>query len=107
MRKTLLAAALVLISAASVAALADDALVHQKGRAFSVAEVTVKKGAALTFINDDTVPHNAMSLTTGSEFDLGSQAPGASTPVTFDQVGDVMVVCAIHPRMKLTVRVVE
>src|SRR5258707_10598966 len=107
MRKALVAAALTLISAASVAALADDAMVHQKGRAFSVTEVTVKKGDALTFVNDDTVPHNAMSLTSGAEFNLGSQAPGASTPVTFDQVGEVMVVCAIHPRMKLTVKVVE
>ena len=107
MRKTLLAAALTLIAAGSIAALADDALVHQKGRAFTVSEVTIKKGATLTFVNDDTVPHNVISVTPGSEFNLGSQKPGASTPVTFDQIGDVMVVCAIHPRMKLTVKVTE
>lgn len=107
MRKTFVAAALTLIAAASVAAFANDALVHQKGRAFSEPTVTVKKGQPLTFVNDDSVPHNAMSLTAGAEFNIGSQAPGASTPVTFDQVGDVLVVCAIHPRMKLTVKVVD
>jgi plastocyanin len=107
MRKTILAAALTLVAAASVAAFADDAIVHQKGRAFSEATITVKKGQPLTFVNDDSVPHNAMSLTSGAEFNIGSQAPGASTPVTFDQVGDVLVVCAIHPRMKLTVKVVD
>ncbi len=107
MRKFLAAAAAAVIVAASIAAFADDAVVHEKGRAFSVAEISVKKGQPLLFANDDSVPHNAMSVTPGAEFNIGSQAPGSSTPVTFDHAGDVMVICAIHPRMKLTVKVVE
>jgi plastocyanin len=107
MYKTLAAATALALAVASIAALADDAAIHEKGRAFSAAEVTVKKGQPLVFVNDDTVPHNAMSTTHGAEFNIGSQAPGSSTPVTFDQAGDVMVICAIHPRMKLTVKVVE
>jgi len=38
---------------------------------------------------------------------LGSQPPGTSTDVTFKEAGDVQVLCAIHPRMKLTVKVSE
>jgi plastocyanin len=43
----------------------------------------------------------------GNEFDLGSQPPGASTDVTFDAAGDVQVICAIHPRMKMTLKVTD
>jgi len=60
-----------------------------------------------TFLNDDTVPHNIMSASKGNEFNLGSQAPGSSTDVSFNEVGDVLVICAIHPRMKMTVKVVD
>jgi len=66
-----------------------------------------KKGDALTFFNDDSVPHNIMSASKGNEFNLGSQAPGSSTDVTFKEPGDVQVICAIHPRMKMMVKVTD
>jgi plastocyanin len=88
-------------------AYAADHIVTQKGRLFSADAITVKKGDTITFLNDDTVPHNIMSLTQGSEFNLGSQQPGSSTPVTFDTPGDFTVICAIHPRMKLAVKVTD
>jgi plastocyanin len=81
--------------------------VQQQGRMFSIDSVTLKKGEPLTFINDDTVSHNIASISKGNEFDLGSQHPGASTDVTFTEAGEVQVFCAIHPRMKLTVKVLE
>jgi plastocyanin len=88
-------------------AYAADHVITQKGRLFSVESITVKKGDTLTFFNDDSVPHNIMSLTKGSEFNLGSQQPGSSTPVTFNTAGDFEVICAIHPRMKLAVKVTD
>jgi len=89
----------------SAGALAATEVIHQQGRAFSADSVTIKKGEALTFLNDDTVPHNIMSTSKGNEFNLGSQGPGTSTDVTFKEAGDVQVICAIHPRMKMTVKV--
>ena len=74
---------------------------------FSSESVSIKKGATLTFLNDDSVPHNIISTSKGNEFDLGSQPPGASTDVTFKEAGDVQVICAIHPRMKMVVKVTE
>lgn len=91
----------------SAGALAANLTISQKGRSFSSESVTLKKGGTLTFMNDDSIPHNIMSTSGGNEFNLGSQPPGASTDVTFKEAGDVLVICAIHPRMKMTVKVSE
>jgi plastocyanin len=91
----------------SVGALAANLTIAQKGRAFSSENVTIKKGGTVTFLNDDSVPHNIMSTSKGNEFNLGSQAPGTATDVTFKEPGDVLVICAIHPRMKMMVKVTE
>ena len=101
-----------LISLAVVVGLSSGAftatqVIYQRGRTFSTASITVKKGEPVTFLNDDTVPHNILSTSKGNEFNLGSQAPGSSTDVTFKEAGQVSVICAIHPRMKLIVTVVE
>jgi plastocyanin len=98
---------LVVLSGLSVGALAANLTITQKGRVFSSDSVTIKKGEALTFVNDDTVPHNIISTSKGNEFNLGSQPPGASTDVTFKEVGDTLVICAIHPRMKLMVKITD
>lgn len=98
--------AIVMFVGLSAGALAATNLtITQKGRTFSSEEVTIKKGEALTFLNDDSVPHNLMSTSKGNEFNLGSQAPGSATDVTFKESGEVMVICAIHPRMKMMVKV--
>jgi plastocyanin len=106
MRKITLFAG-VIFSGLSVGALAANLTITQKGRAFSSESITIKKGDSLTFVNDDTVPHNIFSTSKGNEFNLGSQSPGASTDVTFKEPGEVQVICAIHPRMKMTVIVTE
>jgi plastocyanin len=97
--------AVAVLAAATLVAHAASTAVSQKGRLFSMDSLTIKKGDAVVFNNDDTVPHNVVSKSPGNEFDLGYQPPGASTPVTFDALGDVNVICTIHPRMKLTIRV--
>ena len=86
---------------------ADDQIVHQKGRIFSVTAMTGGTGEPVMFLNDDTVPHNIMSTTPENAFDLGSQTPGNATPVTFDAAGVVAVICAIHPRMHMTITVTD
>jgi plastocyanin len=102
-----LALVLAISTGLSVGALAANQMIHQQGRAFSSESVTLKKGEALTFVNDDTVPHNIISTSKGNEFNLGSQPPGTSTDVTFKESGDVQVICAIHPRMKMSVTVTD
>jgi plastocyanin len=98
---------LAILAGLSVGAMAANLTITQKGRAFSVESVTIKKGEALTFVNDDSVPHNILSTSKGNEFNLGSQSPGASTDVTFKDAGEALVICAIHPRMKLSVKITD
>jgi plastocyanin len=99
--------AIAIISGLSTGAFAATEVIHQQGRVFSAESITVKKGGPVTFLNDDSVPHNIMSTSKGNEFNLGSQAPGTSVDVVFKDAGDVGVICAIHPRMKMTVKVVD
>lgn len=86
------------------AAAGADFTVIQKTRAFSVKQLTVKVGDQVIFLNQDDVRHNVYSETKGLEFDL-VQPPGSSNTVRFSQPGTATVQCAIHPVMKLEVRV--
>jgi len=84
---------------------AADHTIRQKGKVFSESEIAVKRGDELLFLNDDNIAHNVLSITAGNRFDLGLLNPGELRPVKFDSVGDVKVICAIHPTMKMTVKV--
>jgi plastocyanin len=86
---------------------AAERSIRQKGKVFSETEVTVKKGEALVFVNDDNIAHNVLSTTPGHKFNLGLIQPGHSTPVTFSTPGNVGILCAIHPTMKMMVKVTE
>lgn len=77
--------------------------VRQKGQQFSPAEVTVPVGRAITFVNDDDVAHSVISK--DGRLELPVQRPGERAPMTFDTPGTVEVRCAIHPGMKLKVKV--
>ena len=99
--------AAVFLTGITAFAYAADATIRQKGKVFSSESMTIKKGDSLTFLNDDSIAHNIMSTSKGNEFNLGAQQPGAATPVTFKSAGDVQVICAIHPRMKMSVKVTD
>jgi plastocyanin len=86
-------------------ALAAERTISQKGKVFSESAVEIKKGDTLVFLNDDNVVHNVLSTTPGNVFNLGSIGPGHSTPVTFDKSGELQVLCAIHPSMKMSVKI--
>lgn len=103
--KTAVAVGIAIMAGVSVGALAAETTISQKNRLFSPAEISVKKGDTLVFVNDDDIMHNVLSNSAGYEFNLGSQSPGMATPVNFDKPGELTVRCAIHPRMRLTVKV--
>jgi plastocyanin len=101
------AVALAFAAGSVVGAWAAQRTITQKGKAFSETQVTIKTGDTLVFLNDDNVSHNILSTSPGNEFNLGSQPPGASTPVTFNKEGQINVMCAIHPLMKMLVNVTD
>lgn len=53
---------------------------------FAPAEITVRAGRPVTFVNADSVPHRVVSATTGT-FDTGEIPPGSSAPVTVNDTG--------------------
>ena len=71
---------------------------------FSVTTMTVKAGDTILFKNDDPVVHNIFAKSDVKTFNV-TQNPGEETPITTDAAGTFVVRCAIHPKMKLTVKV--
>ncbi|MFC6745421.1 hypothetical protein ACFQFG_11530 [Methylobacterium persicinum] len=63
-------------------------------------------GETVTIVNDDSdLLHHAYVDSPTFSFDSGDQEPGSRTPITFNQEGVFQVLCGIHPKMKLVVRV--
>jgi len=90
---------------ATLMAYAAEHTITEKDKVFSPAEITIKTGDTLMFVNDDNVAHNVMSNSPENKFNLGLLKPGSTTPVTFNTPGDIAIICAIHPSMKLLVKV--
>jgi plastocyanin len=82
-----------------------DHVIGQSNKAFSAAEITIKPGEKIVFKNDDSVVHNVFSSSKGFEFNLKTQAPGATSSIPFQHEGTAVVQCAIHPKMKMVVNV--
>ncbi|HEY2834940.1 MAG TPA: hypothetical protein VGI89_00130 [Rhizomicrobium sp.] len=88
---------------AAGAALGDDAhTVVQQGRAFRPGEVTINRGEALTFTNNDEFIHQVYVV---GLFDSDEKAPGQNLTESFPDSGTFEVRCHIHPKMKLVVHV--
>lgn len=94
---------LVLIAGAVWAA--QEHVVAQKNKAFSVKKLSIKVGDSIKFVNEDSFAHNVFSLSAAKSFDLGSFGNGGSKTVTFDKPGKVEIECAVHPDMRLDVEV--
>jgi plastocyanin len=85
---------------------AGQYMVSQKGREFSPSDLTIKRGEAITIVNDDAdLRHHAYVDSEKFTFDSGDQEPGSKTAITFPIEGNFDVLCAIHPKMKLVVHV--
>ena len=94
-------------SGAALLAFAEEVIVGQKDKVFSVQTITVKKGDSIVFVNDDSVSHNVFSRSEGNKFNLKMQKPGERKSVVFEAAGTASVRCAIHPSMQLEVVVEE
>lgn len=85
---------------------AAGTIVSQKGRLFQPETLTLTKGETIVIVNDDSdLLHHAYVDSPNFSFDSGDQEPGSRTPVTFTERGVFQVLCGIHPKMKLVVRV--
>ena len=72
---------------------------------FLPGDMTVKRGAAVTWYNDDEVEHQIHIPGSGKHSDTMSR--GASWTAKFDAPGDYEISCTIHPGMRAKLKVVE
>lgn len=68
-----------------------------EGMRFQPAELVVKRGDRVVWVNQDVVPHTA---TAAKGFDSATIAPGASWSTTLKQSGRHDYLCTLHPMMK-------
>lgn len=93
-------------SAATVMAQGGVPTVGQKDKQFSQEAVTVAAGGSVRFVNDDSVAHNVFARDPAGATRPGVlQRPGEQADLAFERPGDHQVLCAIHPRMRMTVKV--
>jgi plastocyanin len=69
--------------------------------AFDPGTLTVSKGTAVTWQNNDGVTHTSTS--DNGVWDTGNISPGASKNVTFSNAGTFKYHCSIHPGMTGTI----
>ena len=100
---TLAAAAFLFLATVAFAAAVHKVI--QKGRAFSVSEITIARGDRVEFDNEDEFIHQIYVNSTEMNFDSAEQPPGQVIDITFDRAGTFPVRCHIHPKMLLTVHV--
>ena len=106
-RAYVVVAALLGLGGAALAA-ADPARfrVSQKGREFNPTDLQIKTGEVIEVVNDDAdLLHHAYVESDKFNFDSGDQQPGSRVDIKFTVAGDFMVLCGIHPKMKMAVHV--
>lgn len=104
MRRLLIAIVLGLMAGAAIAA---EFEVHQAGRIFIPARLSVGKGSVVHFANDEKIVHHAFVDTPQFVADTGDIPPGESRDIIFTRPGSYTIRCAIHPQMHMTVDVSE
>jgi cytochrome c peroxidase len=79
--------------------------ISQRNRAFAPASIRVRRGTALTILNDDTRAHNVRIADPRLTFSSGLQEPGEHVSIRLDHAGRFEAHCGIHPTMRLTIEV--
>jgi plastocyanin len=88
---------------------AAEIIISQKDKKFVPNMVEAKVGDVLTFVNDEERKRHNI-YTRAPEFDylkIKKQKPGDRESVTLKNAGTVEVLCALHPKMKLTIVITE
>ena len=81
-------------------------IVTQKGQMFHPGKLSINRGDTVEIVNDDgELIHHAYVDSKTFSFDSGDQEPGSKTDIVFSVPGTFVVLCGIHPKMRLDVTV--
>lgn len=82
------------------------AKLDQRNKVFSPYVLPIVKGTTVQFLNSDDLVHNVFGVGP-DEFDLGNWTKGIMREHTFNQVGQVTLLCNVHPEMEAYVLVLQ
>jgi plastocyanin len=103
--RRVLGAALVgaVVAAAGLAPVvaADGTTVKIHDFAFAPAQLTVKVGTTVTWVNEDDIPHTVVA--SGKAFRSKALDTNDKFSFTFTAAGSYEYFCSLHPHMKATV----
>lgn len=83
----------------------DNPAIEKKHK---IENIEAKVGDSINFINRDEVAHNVSGMASGKVlFDVKLQEPGIANDrkITLKEKGEFTIQCAIHPKMKIKVKV--
>ena len=86
----------------------DPLHMSQKGLVFLPHLLPLVKGTTVDFTNDDTVAHNVFSPPgSATRFNLGIYGPGVKKSQIFNNLGEVDLLCSVHPDMSAFIIVLQ
>ncbi len=91
-------------AATTATAQEGEVRVAMKDFKFVPADVTVKQGETVTWVNEDTAQHDAVAADkSGPQSELFNQ--GGTYSWTAEKAGKISYVCSVHPGMEGTITV--
>ena len=97
----LLCAVLALVPAPALSAETHRVVIEKF--AFVPADISIRPGDRVAFLNRDLAPHTATG--TDVAWDTGALTRGQSAEIAFESAGTFAYFCAFHPHMKARIRV--
>lgn len=84
----------------------EHAKMDQRNKVFTPYVLPILKGTTVEFINSDELQHNVFGVG-ADEFNLGNWTKGITREHTFDKLGEVTILCNVHPEMEAYILVLQ
>jgi len=79
----------------------EHLVMDQKNLAFTPHIIPILIGTTVDFLNSDDILNNVFTPSwAGHKFNLGTYPKGIVRSFTFDRLGEVVILCNIHPEME-------
>lgn len=82
------------------------AVLDQQNKVFTPYVLPVVKGTTVEFRNSDSLTHNVFGVG-ADEFNLGNWTKGIAREHTFNKLGEVTILCNVHPEMEAYILVLQ
>ncbi len=83
-----------------------NAKMDQRSKVFIPYVLPVVEGTTVEFHNSDNLQHNVLGVGT-DKFNLGTYSQGMARSNTFNKLGEVAILCNVHPEMGAYVLVLQ